>query len=175
MADGFNSARAMRIAEIMNDFRSLQYYIAGLSVTPRPEDYYLEGYTLLRHCVAEAQALLAQGYEHNSQNPDGDQEAEKTLLKQVSIDASVRRFRCPRAYMRAIACRRWSDARHSILQGQSPHAGNAQQLQDLNDAVRTDVTAVTDQVVYQTLRDNDQAQEKFLNDDPTLGQILALI
>jgi hypothetical protein len=71
----------MRIAEIMNDFRALQYHIATIQVTPRPEEYYLEGYAWLRHSIVEAQAVLAQEYQHDPQHPEGDAEAEKSLLR----------------------------------------------------------------------------------------------
>jgi hypothetical protein len=76
-----NNARAMRVAEIINDFRSIQYHIAALQVTPRAEEYYLEGYAWLRHCVAEAQAVLTQNYPQTGQDPQGDPEQEKSLLK----------------------------------------------------------------------------------------------
>jgi hypothetical protein len=65
----------------MNDFRALQYHIATLQANPRPEEYYLEGYAWLRHSIAEAQAVLAQQYQHDTQEPDGDPETEKSLLK----------------------------------------------------------------------------------------------
>jgi hypothetical protein len=71
----------MRIAEIMNDFRALQYHIATLQATPRPEEYYLEGYTWLRHAISEAQSVLAREYNHEPQHPQGDPESEKSLLK----------------------------------------------------------------------------------------------
>jgi hypothetical protein len=71
----------MRVAEIMNDFRNAQYHIASLQANPSPGEYYLEGYAWLRQCVAEAQALLNQAYTHTPQDPDGDDETEKSLLK----------------------------------------------------------------------------------------------
>jgi len=72
----------MRVAEIMTDYRNLQYYLAQIQVNPSPEDYYLDGYQLLRACVAEAQAVLASPFSYNpSQNPDGDAEMEKAQLR----------------------------------------------------------------------------------------------
>jgi hypothetical protein len=80
MAD--NNARAMRVAEIMTDFRNLQYYLSQIQASPTPEDYYLEGYQLLRACIAEAQAALASPYSYSpAQNPDGDAEIEKAQLR----------------------------------------------------------------------------------------------
>lgn len=62
-----NEARAIRVLEIMNDFRTLQVHITSLvnrpSATPaRSADQYLEGYIVLRQCNAEAQAILATRY-----------------------------------------------------------------------------------------------------------------
>jgi hypothetical protein len=76
-----NEARAMRVAEIITDFRNLQYYLATLQASPSAEDYYLEGYVLLRACVAEGQSVLASPYEHTSQHPSGDPEHEKSQLR----------------------------------------------------------------------------------------------
>ena len=71
----------MRVAEIISDFRSLQYYLSAVQTTPPAEDYYLEGYSILRACVAEAQSVLAAGYSHTSLHPHGDAETEKSQLK----------------------------------------------------------------------------------------------
>lgn len=72
----------MRVAEIMADFRNLQYYIAQIQANPPPEDYYLEGYTLLRACVTEAQAILASPYAYGAaEHPQGEPETEKSQLQ----------------------------------------------------------------------------------------------
>jgi hypothetical protein len=72
----------MRVTEIMSDFRNLQYYIARIQANPPPEDYYLEGYTLLRSVITEAQAVLASPYSSGSgSHPQGDPETEKFQLQ----------------------------------------------------------------------------------------------
>src|ERR1700712_2565889 len=71
----------MRVAEIITDFRNLQYYLATLQANPSAEDYYLEGYALLRACIAEGQSVLSSPYEHTSQHPSGNPEHEKAQLK----------------------------------------------------------------------------------------------
>jgi hypothetical protein len=72
----------MRVAEIMADFRNLQYYIAQIQANPPPEDYYLEGYALLRACVGEAQAILAAPYAYGAgSHPQGEAETEKSQLQ----------------------------------------------------------------------------------------------
>jgi hypothetical protein len=84
-----NNARAMRVAEIMTDFRNLQYYIAQVQANPPPEDYYLEGYTLLRACITEAQAVLASPYAYGTAtHPQGDPESEKSQLQAYVMQCS---------------------------------------------------------------------------------------
>lgn len=85
MADGLNQARAMRIAEIMGDFRNIQHYIASIRARPSNEEYNEEGFVLLRRCVAEAQALLAQPFQTASSNngKGGEQEKRGELRRYV--------------------------------------------------------------------------------------------
>jgi len=172
MADGLNHARAMRVAEIMNDFRNSQYHIANLQANPSAEDYYLEGYAWLRQCIAEAQALLNQAYGHAPQDPDGDAETEKSLLKLIIIDASVRRFQCQRVYMRALVCGKWAYDRGIILHGESPNTSNTPQLTANDAQFRANFAAVTDAHVFETLRNADAAEGKYLGDDPSLEELL---
>lgn len=76
-----NEARAMRIAEILSDFRHLQHHLANIRANPSAEDYYEEGYCVLRQCAEEAHALLAQPYDCQGPEPDGDCEQEKAQLQ----------------------------------------------------------------------------------------------
>lgn len=62
-----NEVRALRVVEIMNDFRTLQLHIESLinrddATPPDQQSMYLEGYQLLRQCTAEAQAVLATNF-----------------------------------------------------------------------------------------------------------------
>ena len=43
----------------MNDFRTLQFHIAQHQVQAPQEDYWEEGYVVMRQCAAESQAILA--------------------------------------------------------------------------------------------------------------------
>jgi hypothetical protein len=66
-----NEARAMRILEIMNDFRTLQLHISSHITRaearpPSRDQYYLDGFVVLRQCGAEAQAILATHYNPGS-------------------------------------------------------------------------------------------------------------
>ena len=69
----------MRIAEIMTDFRNIQTYIAAIRANPSAEEYNEEGFVVLRRCVAQAQALLAQPFQTNGSR--GDEEQVKAQLK----------------------------------------------------------------------------------------------
>lgn len=72
----------MRVAELMTDFRSLQRHLASIRVTYAPENQNLEGYVVLRQCMTEAQAILNQPFQSSSVHPRGDEEQEKTQLRQ---------------------------------------------------------------------------------------------
>ena len=81
MVPAVNDARALRVAEIMSDYRNLQYYLAQLQATPAPEEFYLEGYALLRQCIAEAQALLNTPFQAAAPAPGGNPERQKQQLR----------------------------------------------------------------------------------------------
>ena len=76
-----NDARAIRIAEIMTDFRNLQHYLVQLRATPTAEEYYLEGYSLLRQCTSEAQTILQTPFSGSASSGSGDPESEKQQLR----------------------------------------------------------------------------------------------
>lgn len=65
----------------MADFRNLQHYLVQLRAAPTAEEYYLEGYSLLRECAAEAQAILQAPFASNSGASSGDQEGERQQLR----------------------------------------------------------------------------------------------
>lgn len=116
-----NEARAMRIAEILSDFRHLQHYIANIRANPSAEDYYEEGYCVLRQCAEEAHTLLAQPYVCQGAEPDGDSEREKDQLQRcvsrtVSIVEVVADVRVESCSMQAFDASRSS--RHTSKQAQ---------------------------------------------------------
>lgn len=61
-----NDARAMRVAEVMNDFRTLQHLISQFQASPDSEAYNETGYVILRQCTTQAQALLSQHFDTGS-------------------------------------------------------------------------------------------------------------
>ncbi|KAF2186228.1 hypothetical protein K469DRAFT_687224 [Zopfia rhizophila CBS 207.26] len=175
MSDGLNDARAIRVAEIMTDFRNLQYYLSQLRVTPTAEEYYLEGYSLLRQCTSEAQAILDAPFSAATTSPGGDAEREKAQLKSIIVDAAVRRFQCQRAYLRAHAGLRWMNSRNSILRGQKQNASHLNALRAADSTLRMELLSITDEHVENTLRCQDAAQGKWLAEDPTLPQIQQIL
>jgi hypothetical protein len=76
-----NQARAMRVAEIMTDFRNIQNYIASIRTNPSAEEYGEEGYVMLRQCIVQAQALLSQPFQVQNGSRTGDAEQDKIHLR----------------------------------------------------------------------------------------------
>jgi hypothetical protein len=79
-----NQARAMRISEIMNDFRNIQVRIAAINAQPSREEFNEDGYVLLRQSQAEAKALLSQPFEQVARGR-GTEEHHKVQLKRYDI------------------------------------------------------------------------------------------
>lgn len=80
LAIAVNQARAMRVVEIMTDFRNIESYLASIRASPSAEEYNEEGYVLLRHCVTESQVLLAQPFQSQS-GVRGNHEQDKRTLQ----------------------------------------------------------------------------------------------
>jgi hypothetical protein len=54
-----NDNRAERVADLLSDFRTLQYYIAAAPTDPpSQDDYYAEGWRVLRQCSLDGQYIL---------------------------------------------------------------------------------------------------------------------
>ncbi|KAF2704645.1 hypothetical protein K504DRAFT_108605 [Pleomassaria siparia CBS 279.74] len=175
MSDGLNHARAMRIAEIMTDFRNLQYYLSQLHTTPTAEEYYLEGYSLLRQCTAEGQAILEAPFAASSSGAGGNPEHEKQQLKSIIVDAAVRRFQCQRSFLRSHAGLRWINSRNSILRGQKPNASHMSALQATDMTLRMELLSITDAYVESAVRTQDASQGKWLAEDPSLAQMQQIL
>lgn len=77
-----NEARALRVSELINDFRTLLVHISQLKLDATEMAEVAQGYVLMRQCVAEAQELLASQFDIQSiQNLQGDGEFEKVQLQ----------------------------------------------------------------------------------------------
>lgn len=71
----------MRVAELMNDYRTLLLHISQQEVTVLPEDYNEEGFAVLRECHAAAQILLSANYHPCPVSGHGNAETEKAELQ----------------------------------------------------------------------------------------------
>lgn len=81
-----NHVRALRLAEIMQDFRNIQQCIAQITATPSPQDHYSEGYQILEQCLSDSKAVLRAPFITSpSSSPQGDIEAEKEQLQRQVI------------------------------------------------------------------------------------------
>jgi hypothetical protein len=144
----------------MNDFRTLQFHISQHRIEPPQEQYWEEGYVVLRQCAAESQAILATHFNPgNIQGADGDGEFERMQLQRfvflsiakrydeavthhhspprIILDASTRRFQAHKIYLRAAAATRWANSRHQILQGARPNGRHAAALAAVNDQLHS--------------------------------------
>ncbi|KAL8726306.1 MAG: hypothetical protein Q9181_006105 [Wetmoreana brouardii] len=158
-----NEARALRVTEIMTDYQGLLRRIAEYAPNPPPEDYYEQGYEVLRQCRAEARAVLVVPYPVDlSHMPNGSEEQEKSHLQRIIVDASARRFQAKKIYLRAVAAVRWSNARSALLQAGTPQAAQLQQ----------ELAAITDTRIIDDFRQADTQAGYWLQDDPPLATIL---
>lgn len=152
-----NDARALRVVEIINDFRNLQLHISQLkSDAPRGQENE-EGYVVMSQCVVEAQRLLTSQF-NTDQRSKGNGEAEKvqlqryapealrihwdggthiTLFDRIIVDASCRRFQAHKIYLKMAAARRWEMNRSQILQGQKPGPRHSGALAAIDQTLRT--------------------------------------
>ena len=81
-----NEARALRVLEIMNDFRTLQLHISVQLQRPQARapdsaSLYDEGYVVIRHCNAESQAILATHFNPGSLGIQGGEVDESEVQK----------------------------------------------------------------------------------------------
>ena len=59
MSSSVNDYRTQRVADLLADFRNLQHYIAAAQTDPPyTEDYYTEGWAVLRQCALDGQHIL---------------------------------------------------------------------------------------------------------------------
>ncbi|OJJ61172.1 hypothetical protein ASPSYDRAFT_87725 [Aspergillus sydowii CBS 593.65] len=176
MADGLNQARALRVAELMNDYRTLLLHISQLNVSVSAEDQAEDGYRVLRECLAAANALMASNYSPSPPPMNtSNEEAEKAQLRRVILDGSSRRFQAHRIYLRAAAAKRWAMHRDNILQGQRPGPQHAGQIKAVSGTFRQELAQISNQHVVADLRAADVRAGHWLDDDPTLDAILSWI
>ncbi|KND86677.1 hypothetical protein TOPH_08699, partial [Tolypocladium ophioglossoides CBS 100239] len=172
--DGLNECRTARVAEILADFRTLQYYIAAAPAEPEnAEDYYTEGWAALRQCAFDGHHILECAADTRVPvTQGGEEEQTKAELKQVLLDAFSRRHQGQKIYMRQGAAQRWVEFRDHILQGQRPYPAVQPQLQACDHQLRVELASITDEFVYAELTASDQILGRWTVEDPSLRGVL---
>ncbi|CAM1500982.1 Fc.00g101440.m01.CDS01 [Cosmosporella sp. VM-42] len=161
-----NEYRTARVAEVLSDFRTLQYYIAAAPVDPEnAEDYYTEGWAALRQCSLDGQHILECAADTSVPSAHGGEEEQtKAELKQVLLDAYARRHEGQKIYLRQAAAQRWVEYR---LQSRS-----TSQLRACDQQLRTELAAITDEVIYNELKASDQVMGRWTAEDPSLRRVM---
>ncbi|KJF61569.1 uncharacterized protein CIMG_03828 [Coccidioides immitis RS] len=173
MADGLNEARALRITELMNDFRTLLLHISQLKTDAPQGEEHEEGYAIMRQCFHEVQGLISAQFNVEAiQNPNGDGEWQKVQLQRIILDASARRFQAHKIYLRMAAARRWAMSRMKILQGQKPNHSHLNALRAIDQTLRNELSSFTDPYIRNDLMSADVRAGHWLSEDPDLSIIL---
>ncbi|KAM0339989.1 hypothetical protein ACHAPU_010706 [Fusarium lateritium] len=172
--DGLNEFRTVRVAEVLSDFRTLQYYIAAAPVDPQDtSEYYTEGWAALRQCSLDGQHILECGADTSVPNPPGgEHEQMKAELKQVLLDAYSRRHEGQKIYLRQAAAQRWVEYRNQVLQGGPPNSRTQSQLQVCDRQLRAELSAIADEVIYNELKVSDEGMGRWTAEDPSLRSVL---
>ncbi|KAL2158234.1 hypothetical protein VTH06DRAFT_4554 [Thermothelomyces fergusii] len=173
MADGLNDFRRARVAELLADFRTLQYYIAAAPCNPpNMDDYYTEGWAELRQCAVDGQHILNCAADVTVPCANGGPEEQaKAELQQIHLDAFARRHEGQKIYLRQQAAQRWVNWRDQVLMGGRPHAGNQQQLLAVDNNLRAELANITDEVVYSELQASDIHMGRWTAEDPSLRAV----
>lgn len=172
MTDGKNQARALRILEIINDYRTIQSHITAYQgryqIPPGATEM---GYVVFQRCVASARRLSSIPFNPGDVSLPGQSESDKSRLQAIVLDASVRRFMAYDSYLKISAAVRWRMARDQILRGQPQSPAKAPQLKQVDERLREEVAAVTSQHVYDELRNKDNRQAYWIDEDPSLARL----
>ncbi|KAH8879070.1 hypothetical protein GQ53DRAFT_800382 [Thozetella sp. PMI_491] len=173
MSDGLNEYRTARVAEVLGDFRTLQYYIAAAPTHPdNMDDYYAEGWRVLRQCALDGQHILDCAADITvPQTSGGPEEQAKAELKQVYLDAYSRRHEAQKIYLRQAAAQRWIEWRESILMGGRPTSGNNHQLQSCDQQLRMELATISDETIYTELKTSDITMGRWTDEDPSIRSV----
>ncbi|EED19900.1 conserved hypothetical protein [Talaromyces stipitatus ATCC 10500] len=159
----------MRVAELINDYRTLQLHISQQLASVSMGNVQLEGYRVLAQSSAAAQRLLATGFTSMPIEDQGsDPEMEKAQLRQVILDASVRRFQAHKIYLRVAAAKRWVINRNELL-ARSSKANS--QVREVDQLLRQELDSITDHTIFSDLRQADSRAGLWVSEDPPLAAI----
>ncbi|CRG85950.1 hypothetical protein PISL3812_02953 [Talaromyces islandicus] len=155
----------------MNDYRTLQLHISQQTAGVSTGDSQLDGQRVLAQGIAAARQLLAAGFASAPVPDSGNSaELEKTQLRQVMLDASVRRFQAHKIYLRIAAAKRWV-IHHNELLRSTPADQRAARLRDITQTLQNDLNRITDQSIYSDLRQADVRAGLWVDEDPPLAAI----
>ncbi|KAL8377580.1 hypothetical protein RB595_008322 [Gaeumannomyces hyphopodioides] len=171
--DGYNKERRARVADLLSDFTQLQQYIAAAPDTPEDmDDYYTEGWKVLRQCSIDGQHILNCGADTTvPRTRGGQEEQDKAELQQVHLDVFSRRHMAQKIYLRQAAAQDWISNRDYVLQGERPHSGHELQLQACDQELVRRLATITDDAVYQTLQASDIQYGRWIGEDPSVRAV----
>ncbi|KAK7423150.1 hypothetical protein QQX98_001226 [Neonectria punicea] len=172
--DGYNEYRTARVAEVLSDFRTLQYYIAAAPVDPQDTaDYYTEGWAALRQCSLDGQHILECAADTSVPSAaGGEDEQYKAELKQVLLDAYARRHEGQKIYLRQAAAQRWVEYRQQALTAGRSASKTESQLRACDNQLRMELAAITDEAIYTELQTSDINMGRWTAEDPSLRSVL---
>ncbi|KAF7536848.1 hypothetical protein G7Z17_g12975 [Cylindrodendrum hubeiense] len=172
--DGYNEYRTARVAEVLSDFRTLQYYIAAAPVDPQDAaEYYTEGWAALRQCSLDGQHILECAADTSVPSaPGGEDEQIKAELKQVLLDAYARRHEGQKIYLRQAAAQRWVEYRQQALASGRSASKTESQLRACDRQLRTEIAAISDDAIYTELQTSDINMGRWTAEDPSLRSVL---
>ena len=102
-----NDYRTARVAEVLADFRNLQYYIAAAPANPtNVDDYYTEGWAALRQCALDGQHILNCSADVSVPEPGGGEEEQaKAELQQYVNPRLYCLFTLTRLFIHWVSCK----------------------------------------------------------------------
>ncbi|KAG8529445.1 uncharacterized protein KY384_006082 [Bacidia gigantensis] len=172
MADKLNNARAVRVTELLRDYEALQTKLASIQASPQPGEHNQIGYTTLQQAKSEAHTLLNKPFSSEMLHPPtGNDEQAKRQLQRIILDASARRFKAQRIFLKAAAAKKWIDARNALLKGQKAMNDDNSKMQQVSSALMQELNNITDQRIYNAFRQKDQQKDCWLVDDPSLSAV----
>ncbi|KAL9054862.1 MAG: hypothetical protein Q9162_003894 [Coniocarpon cinnabarinum] len=168
MADGL---RAIRLTELIQDFRTLQHEISDITSMPPDVNEEGAGHELLLQCRMEGHALLQQPFQEVPLPTNNDPEEEKRHLQFVVLDAAARRFRAQQILLRAEAARRWISSRDAVLNQQQQGPASPSQMEQVDNALSNELANITHESILTQLRTADLTSHRWVEEDPSVVDI----
>ncbi|RDH26187.1 hypothetical protein BDQ94DRAFT_164696 [Aspergillus welwitschiae] len=171
---GFCSERTLRVAELINDYRSLlnhiMVHVTGMSlrdVNCSVHTVFIEGYTV-------AQRLLSASFDLDMTLNSCDFDYTAQLKHRIILDASARRHQAHKVYLSIAAAKRWLLNRSYVLR-HSAAKDLDNRLQDVDVLFYEEIHNVSDRVVASNLRAADIRSGYCVDEDPPLNMIISWI